>query len=186
MKKILISTLLAMYLSITFGHGECYGEIHTVVPYLISLKTIAGKTESSTETKEEVEEEKIQNFLYVMNHNAKNLETSLETYSRTMTTVQNLMAEKAKNKQAFSEEQILNFQNLSDKVSTEYQWVQNLLSLIHDKKDLKLVQQEILKPDSNYTFILDSLEEIILYQELALQSAALLIQDSKDMLNILL
>jgi len=68
----------------------------------------------------------------------------------------------------------------------EYKRLQQILSSIYKEKDLKDVQQEILKIDTDFDKIQYSFEEIILYQNLALESLSILVEDSNNMIHIVL
>ena len=187
MKKLFVTTVLVIYFSTAVHAGECYGQIHTVVPYLISLKTLVPKTEISTRTrKSSPAEEKIQPLLYAIDDKTKQIKKNLETYFQNMEIVQDILTVKSNHKQAFSEEQMITFQSLSKKISMEYKRLQQILSSIYKEKDLKDVQQEILKIDTDFDKIQYSFEEIILYQNLALESLSILIEDSNNMIHIVL
>lgn len=187
MKKLIITTVLVIYLSTTANAGESYQPISTIVPYLISLKNLTYKIENVTKTKKISQaQSNLQPLLYQMNDLTRKITKNLETYFQNMDIIQDIMAFKKTNKQPFSNEQIKDFGTISEQINENYKELQHILISIYNIKDLKPIQQEILKQDTNFDFIQNSIKKITFYQKLALKYLDILIENSHKMIHSVL
>lgn len=90
--------------------------------------------------------------------------------------VKSKMNEKARTRQRMTEDQIQVFNEFIQMVETETPKIQTALAQINGAKDMKEVQQEIMKEEMNYDKIIEELNEIVEYQSAAMASLDQILQ----------
>lgn len=115
-----------------------------------------------------------------------NLVTNLlKLKNETISTIQNSMNQKVKNRETMTEEQILKFQEFTANTQQKNIELQTALQQIESKKSLKAMQEAILQPNTDYNKLKQEIESIKTCQDIAIASLTSIINSGYSVLDIL-
>lgn len=171
MKKIIGGVLLFICLSQS-AHmimtADPISELLHIHPFYVQI--VDEELKKKDTAKIEDKDQKVQSLIEQLHNNTRRLTELLESKNNVIAAVQFKMSEKARTRQRMTEEQIQVFNEFIQKVETETPKIQTALAQINGVKDMKEVQQEIMKEEMNYDKIIEELNEIIEYQSAAIDN----------------
>lgn len=178
MKKFLGSIIIMLILSQPVS-ADCAYNIETVSIHIFqeyknfSALSIAKKDEEQDTTIEDLSDtmDLVTNLLKVKNE--------------TISTIQNIMSEKAKNRETMNTEQINKFQEFAKYTQEKNVELQTALKEIDSKKDLKAMQEAVFKTNIDYNKLSSEITSIKNSQESAIASLTNIISMGNGVLEIL-
>lgn len=177
MKKIIGSVLIFICLSHpaqVIKNTDISSELLHIRPFYVQI--IDDELKKRDVAKIEDKDQQVQSLLDLLHTNTRRLSELLESKNNTITMVQSKMNEKARARQRMTEEQIQTFNEFIRNVEAESSKIQTALEQINELKDMKEVQQQIMKEDMDYDKILEKLNEITEHQSVAIDKLEQIVQ----------
>ena len=171
MKKIIGGVLLFICLSQPALYdylSRSYFELLHIHPFYVQV--VDDELKKKDTAKIENKDQQVQSLIEQLHNNTRRLTELLESKNNVITMVKSKMNEKARTRQRMTEDQIQVFNEFIQMVETETPKIQTALAQINGAKDMKEVQQEIMKEEMNYDKSIEELNEIIEYQSAAIAS----------------
>jgi len=171
LKKIIGGVLLFICLSQP-AHmiisADPISELLHIHPFYVQV--VDDELKKKDTAKIENKDQQVQSLIEQLHNNTRRLTELLESKNNVITMVKSKMNEKARTRQRMTEDQIQVFNEFIQMVETETPKIQTALAQINGAKDMKEVQQEIMKEEMNYDKIIEELNEIIEYQSAAIDN----------------
>lgn len=178
MKKFLGSIIIMLILAQPVS-ADCAYNIESVSIHI--FQEYKNFSALSIPKKDEEEEPTIEDLSDTMD-----LVTNLlKVKNETITTIQNVMSEKAKNREIMNEEQINKFQEFVKYTQEKNGELQTALKHIDSKKDLKEIQEAVFKTNIDYNKLSSEILSIKNSQESAIASLTNIISMGSGVLEIL-
>lgn len=171
MKKIIGGVLLFICLSQP-AHmiisADPISELLHIHPFYVQV--VDDELKKKDTAKIENKDQQVQSLIEQLHNNTRRLTELLESKNNVITMVKSKMNEKARTRQRMTEDQIQVFNEFIQMVETETPKIQTALAQINGAKDMKEVQQQIMKEEMNYDKIIEELNEIVEYQSAAIDN----------------